>query len=261
MHVSNFIQEGGKMAHPSFDSCHLKLERAKHHLESLNDEIDAFLKAHHCSLVENFDPDTGEKIWVVSDITQPPVTLSTIVGDTLHNLRSALDHLVWALVETNGEMPTTDTAFPIYDEVHSYKSISPIRLKGISKEARAYIKSEQPCYRGGGSRSQHLSFLEELNNVDKHRHLHLVTASSSGGLWSPGLPVEAASDDRVFVLDGPVEDGTVVARVPGEYAYVNFSFLPDIAFGEGKPKEQSVRLVLTTCKVVVESIITQLAAP
>ena len=41
------------------------------------------------------------------------VEWSLILGDLLHNLRSALDHLAWQLVVDGGGTPSQDTNFPV----------------------------------------------------------------------------------------------------------------------------------------------------
>ncbi len=40
---------------------------------------------------------------------------SVVVGDVIHNLRSALDHLAWQLVILDGGQPNDSTQFPIYE--------------------------------------------------------------------------------------------------------------------------------------------------
>ena len=47
-----------------------------------------------------------------------------LIGEILHNLRSALDHLIWQLVilETGAPPTTTKTAFPIFETAAGYKS-------------------------------------------------------------------------------------------------------------------------------------------
>lgn len=43
----------------------------------------------------------------------PPIMLSVLVGEVVHQLRSALDHLAYALVQAAGNCPTRFTAFPV----------------------------------------------------------------------------------------------------------------------------------------------------
>lgn len=109
----------------------------------------------------------------------PPPDWSVIVGELVHDLRSALDHLVWQLVLANGETPRETSQFPIY----SYGRLGRAkdrkrraaqwrdRLYGVDPADARFIKALQP-YR----RRHRLNFvpLEEVatfSNIDKHRLL------------------------------------------------------------------------------------------
>ncbi|MCH7826318.1 MAG: hypothetical protein IH849_16095 [Acidobacteria bacterium] len=86
--------------------------------------------------------------------------------------------------------------------------------------------------------------LELLNNVDKHRHLHLVTASTDGGFFNPGLPIQLA--DATFIHQGAVDNNTILARVPSGYKHVNFAPVMGIAFdprGQEVPGESVIALM------------------
>jgi hypothetical protein len=99
-------------------------------------------------------------------------------GHTAHNLRSALDHLVWQLVlhKRDGREPCDPerVQFPICDEAPS--GIRPEdfakgrRLKDVLPKHRAIIHAHQP--NGGRYRANSLDpliRLRELSNHDKHR--------------------------------------------------------------------------------------------
>src|SRR5262249_18777159 len=77
----------------------LKVERAIHHLIELRGEI-ARIESGPYELVEVRDGATGDRTWVLraDDAAQHLLGWSmygVIVGDFVHNLRSALDHAVW----------------------------------------------------------------------------------------------------------------------------------------------------------------------
>ncbi len=57
-------------------------------------------------------------------ISQPiPHHLSLVIGDIVHNLRSAFDHLAYQAVIAGGDTPTTNTEFPVsWDSADKHKS-------------------------------------------------------------------------------------------------------------------------------------------
>jgi hypothetical protein len=217
----------------------LKWLRAREHLKTVEDSIESFGKANPCTIVPQINPNTHEKMWrVEGKPLDPPQLLNPFIGDTLYNYRSALDHLAHQLVLRAGGTPTWDTAFPIMDDIHKFKSNSPAKLAGMSKPMKAAIKKLQPCYRNSAFRDPILWALESLGNIDKHRHFNLTLCASDGGIWIPGLPVW--SDNKVFIYSGPIEDGTVLASVPQEYMDVDFHPAYGIAFDQGWPTAREV---------------------
>ena len=229
----------------------LKWTRANEHLKAVQGAVDTYTKANPCTVVAQIEPDTGEKFWrVEGEPLAPPQLLNPFIGDTLYNYRSALDHLAWQLVLEAVNTPTEKTAFLICDDVHRFESLSPVRLAGMSQPMRLAIKDLQPCYGGHPYRDLALWSLESLGNIDKHRHFNLTLSATDGGFWIPGLPLDAPG--KVFIYSGPIEDGTVLARVPREYVDVDFYPALGIAFDQGGP---TAREVLFGINEVVAGII------
>ena len=75
----------------------LKLDRALHHLQSLEREIAIWLESKPYRLINELDIQSGEKLLMVEPKEPVPPRLALIVGDCLHNFRSALDNLVYEL--------------------------------------------------------------------------------------------------------------------------------------------------------------------
>ena len=106
-------------------------------------------------------------------------SLSLMVGDCIHNARSALDHLVYQLAILNGasDEAASKTSFPIYLTPRKFKNgvgskIAPF----ISDTALAEIEKLQP-YAAGNAGEEDVSWvLSQLDIVDKHRLL-IVTKS------------------------------------------------------------------------------------
>jgi hypothetical protein len=76
-----------------FYSARLKVERARSHIDALATEISRF---SHSSPYLVVIEDSGPKLKRTSPIPGP---VFTILGDAVHNLRSALDHLAYELVD------------------------------------------------------------------------------------------------------------------------------------------------------------------
>src|SRR5215217_7431133 len=96
-----------------------RLDRALYHLESLKEKLDAWREENpYRTWIE---PDAGgtKKVLLVEVLKAPPFTqLSLVIGDCLHNLRSALDNLAFelALAHKGEQLSKTmegDSGFPI----------------------------------------------------------------------------------------------------------------------------------------------------
>src|SRR5260370_40854892 len=97
--------------------------------------------------IRHFRPDGGEVI--VKARTPKPVDpeLSVLIGDCVHNLRSALDYLVLQLagLEGKSEDAETKTAFPICLNPESCKNATKKRIdQFISADALKAIEQYQP---------------------------------------------------------------------------------------------------------------------
>src|SRR5436190_1677453 len=101
--------------HP-LDSCRLKLARAYEHSESLTNEVAALGKRHPYGLMGEFDANASEYVFMHRVYEPVPLRFSLILGDAVHNINSALDHLAWQLVRHNQREPIDgQTGFPIFD--------------------------------------------------------------------------------------------------------------------------------------------------
>lgn len=209
----------------------LKIERAHYHIDLLWEEMSEFFKKYYANVVaEQCDLGTREKFWVVAEEPPPPpLYLSTIIGDALYSLRSALDHLVYELIRANGQQATGRSAFPlITSNEPDYDRVATIQVQGMDPYAAAAIKTLQPYHRGHRNRDKWLRLLKHLNDIDKHRHLHLVVPASAGSLFDRGVPL----DTKIAIHQGVLKLGTEIARVPEEHMDVQTGFFPEVAFSD-----------------------------
>ena len=72
-----------------------------------------------------------------------PIDFPIRIGEIAYNLRSALDHLVYALVIDNDEEPSKQNEFPIFNEEADYWREAPRKLKGVAGDRSDLVESFQ----------------------------------------------------------------------------------------------------------------------
>lgn len=218
-------------ADEKIESVRVKVERAKQHLRELETARDGFIAATPYAIQSKFNPQTGYDEFFVTNIESPPDEISTIVGDVIHNLRSALDYLAYQLVLVNGAEPTSQTCFPIYDNASKYNSGRIGKLRGMAQSAINAIDDIEP-YLGG---EDALYYLHKLDIADKHHALLFtitcvtkISLRISGGLSQPGSRIPGFAAPK---FGKPLKEGDVFFICePGAYGDADFTF--DIALTE-----------------------------
>lgn len=148
-----------------------RLKRADKHLAALDRKRRAFLDQEGGGIVGHFDSDASEYVFRFGG-DPPDSRIGLIVGEFAHNLRATLDNLVWQIVLLRGGSPTSKTQYPIYKSWEGYQS-SGWMLRGVGADDRAVIEATQPFEHGGNPEHSYLALLAWLNNVDKHRFVHV----------------------------------------------------------------------------------------
>jgi hypothetical protein len=168
-----------------------KFNRAKEQFDVLREEMGTFSdrdpKAHFSR--GYFDTDTWEWIERFQIREPPPLRWGVMLGDCVHNLRSALDHLICQLTLLDGgTMEDCErTQFPIASKSEAqFEQMADFRIPGLSKRHRAMVKRAQP-YRAGDRAWKHpLAILADLSNTDKHRIINptysIIKSDTSGML-------------------------------------------------------------------------------
>ncbi len=193
-----------------------KLQRARNHLKTLDDSIGVFLKSDPYKLAVTFNEKEGGYTAVLVEVTDIPKDWSLIVGDIVHNMRSALDNLAYSLACKNlGRVPTGDEAkdiqFVIIDNAAGWEKQRKRWLRHLSGTAQDTIQRFQPYHRTDLTKRHALSVVRDLSNVDKHRHIVVALAvASSSSIELSGEYLDPGS--RVIGFTGPIKQGTVIAR-------------------------------------------------
>jgi hypothetical protein len=100
------------MTAPLLTDCWGKLERAEGHFKVLKAEVMSYLESKPFAMIEEFNSEQAKylfKLKIIKPIPQFPWAL--IVGDCVHNARSALDYLAWRLA--GSDLADKATIFPI----------------------------------------------------------------------------------------------------------------------------------------------------
>lgn len=152
----------------TFQGPRLKIERAKHHINDLKTMISAFnVDSHRVSV--HPDGKLGYDVVQVDTAESLPDNFAPIIGDALHNLRSALDLAVNEVVFRRLVQYGTRTVFPFRETRNSLvTAINKALIKQASEDVTDYIVDIVKPYKGGNDA---LWTLNDLNNIDKHRLL------------------------------------------------------------------------------------------
>ncbi len=247
-----------------------KLERADEHLKRLEDEVLRWLGTQPYRFIYEFNPESNEKIVRVEVIDAPPVEFGITIGDIVHNLRSALDNLVYELVVTrHGDSPPPEfvkySEFPIFGDRPMKAWERKNKIGGIDPLAQADIEELQPYKRGNNFASDPLWVLHKLSNFDKHRLPHLTLVLRVATLHFIGDFVPVLPKDIEWT-EGPLEDGAVVGRYPPptgdpqEKVNVDFHPILSIGFGHGSPPVEG-RWVLRVLGEIGEHITRKVLPP
>jgi hypothetical protein len=182
------VKRGGLEDLLDLDSAHAKLARARSHYQALSDEVlEARLSTDGDDVirlaVRSLD-ERGSTLAIIVDSVPlyPVVEWGVVVGDLLHDVRSALDHAAYQLV-ASGRAATEETLresqFPICDSKSTFDDAVPRRLAGVDRELLAVVEDAQP-FQYHDVLNSPLHHLRELSNRDKHRLVTpLVLASDS----------------------------------------------------------------------------------
>jgi hypothetical protein len=164
----------------------IKLARGVKHLESISEEVNGLVASAACGIIPDFNSEPGFLVIKAYMRETPSPMCSVYVGEALYHLRSALDHLVCHLTESNGQVVTNKTGFPIFLKRDEFRDASgnltpPVRrlIGGLSLEQQALIEAEQP-FQGkfGAPADDPLWWLYGLSNFDRHRFIHLVGSAT-----------------------------------------------------------------------------------
>jgi hypothetical protein len=199
-----------------------KVDRAIEHLKALDLGCEVFLKTKPYYVATEFEPDAARHAIFLRVRHPVPLALSVVVGDFLHDLRSALDQAAWLLACRSNPVEelwqhhiARRIAWPFLDD--------PVKLRDhglgcrVADDARAVLDKAQPYQRT--DRSQALEQLDALWNIDKHRVVHggFARIDLSTVRFTPkAIHIEELGSRTEIVWPA---DRAVIDRTPIAYIY------------------------------------------
>lgn len=237
---------------------YLKLQRARDHINDLSARNDAFLAERPFKLIERHHRKAGKTTYRVKADKPIPPEFSLIIGDAIHNMRAALDLVMFGMA---GEI-APDIYFPFPKNADRMEAaIKKGHVQAAGKKVVEAIRLLKPYPDGNFG----LNVIHALDIQDKHRLLILAgqravftIGSGNDAILKPllGENAEAAASTHV-VLNGP-EDTTLLTfhrryttrdlADSEQEAKVQPAFV--ITFGEGEitaPQPVPVLNALVSC--------------
>jgi hypothetical protein len=166
---------------PQLEGVRAKLLRAQDHFEDFDRRVEASLASESdggtIPLTSKVDEDRHSITFGIPPSKPLDPALPLIIGDCVHNLRSALDHLVLQLALLKGTSITEaadKTSFPVCLLRKDFRSKTKRFVDLIKPEALTAIEDFQPYKTSDPPDTAFLWLLSELDIIDKHRLLVVV---------------------------------------------------------------------------------------
>ncbi len=240
---------GGKKA--SFHGIGIKIQRAEIQIRALERQFERMVDGNLYAFVPEIH-DEG-RTHVYKAVNPPPVGAywGAQIGEAVHSLRSALDHLAWQLVIAAGNLPNDRTQFPICNRKPTRRIVKclayprrrdGLRISGkVPPRALALVEAVQPYHRSNESRR--IDAINTLDIFDKHRELIVTATAVYMGTTAWG---NEGTNVTMRFTRKPIKDGEIVAIVnydpPQLKPDPNLKFTPYITFAKGSPFEGEVAL-------------------
>ena len=135
-------------------------------IPKLLSEFEFALKEHSSTEFDSFGISEGSvRLPHFDDLM--PHKAQAIAGEIIHDLRSALDNLIYEVSRRNNDdVEVEQTQFVIANDEASYRN-QQWRLQKLTEKQKSRIESIQPY----NSEDKWASLLSDLSNRDKHRYL------------------------------------------------------------------------------------------
>ncbi len=173
---------------------------------------------HHTYSVESSAYDTRVGLVIHFQGATPDfVRWSLIIADCVSNLRSSLDHLIYAVAQhymrNQLSSDIEHLAFIITDSPEKFRDRNNRkRLRGLSDRVISAIEHLQPFKRAHPTLPPLLKILREFSNADKHRLLQLAAAGVSD-VRGVIRGTEDKGNKTVRIKPDPIEDNDIICVI------------------------------------------------
>ncbi|MBJ8341496.1 hypothetical protein JGU71_21645 [Antrihabitans sp. YC3-6] len=191
-----------------------KIRRAFQVRDELRDLLEKLLTADRkYTRRDNNSERYSRTVWAEWTLDEVPdyTQSSLLMGDTIHNLRAAMDHAVWAVTPSRiqGTCPR-DVAFPLHTSEEGFKKWLRKRKTWYGPTVVEVLDSQQP-YHAGTAKLHPLHILQYLSNTDKHQLLNVV-ANNAVAMSEVRVYPHPPGGVKSAVHEGVVSPGVVLAR-------------------------------------------------
>lgn len=167
-----------------FESAKLKVEWADHHISDLATQFQAFVESNPYSVAVGHNPETRRTAIRLIFKKPIPKSFALTIGDAIHNLRCALDHMTWQLVGRDGGTQNRYLKLPAGQNRIDFEAA----CKGIITPSQAIIDLLKSLEVFPSGKGDVLYKLHLLDNADKHTVLAPV--------------IRAAQVSKLAIFDG-----------------------------------------------------------
>lgn len=186
----------------------LKLARGRLHAETLARSVTEWIQRCPLAARAEYTLDRLGYRLILEPFAEAPLCehWALLIGDCVHNLRSALDNLCFSLARAHRDPPADPSGiyFPVFDDPQRFQRDAVRTLRQLPPRAAALVERWQPFHRGDRAliNRDALFLLKELSNQDKHRLPQVVLMSIGQRDHNVGLQFHSDVDATAFV-DGP----------------------------------------------------------
>jgi len=237
-----------RVPHP-LDGFDAKLARADAHRDAVRRALERVTQSEPDLIPGDFDTHAHLYVFRARRDSLNGDAVSPILGDCVHNLRTALDYIVWELaLETARQgRGASSIEFPIFTDATKFAAGAPKKIGSLQQECRMSSRTynlsrgrtvRRPILNGGSLRPNPSLSCTTSTAGTKHRSLNLtedlISASLVGferlGIIVPPTPA---------MLPGRFKEGDILAAVniplgrPDVEVFLRVAY--DIAFERGGP--------------------------
>jgi hypothetical protein len=214
-----------------FFEAKLRIERAHKHLTELEDVLKWYGDDLDPHPIDEVDRDGFVDSVEIGELESGEIQV--IIGDFIHNLRSALNYIavaVWRHDSPEIEIPTT-FQFPIESTQKRFSDHRPTRMKGISDKHIAVFQRFQP-YSG----CHWMKFLADFSKTDKHYNFIRVNLALNE--WAGTFDTKTADREEIVQM----------------YRFTEY----EVTFPDGMPIIETLKEIQTQVANVLEEFNTSL---